>query len=75
MSNANTVNQLSIRHKLVQTKSGYKMVRSDSNSLVQVNAVYSEAGLPDGVQRVRTVAGDVFAARRDGDLFVTVAYV
>ena len=72
---SNTVNQLSIRHKVIQTKAGYKVVRSDSNVLVQVDAVYSEAGLPEGVSRVRCVNGDVWAARRDGDLFVTVQHV
>lgn len=66
---------LIIKHDLQWQGQRPRMVRSSTQRTEQVVAVYSEAGLPEGIHRVRVKSGDVYAARVAGDHMETVAHV
>lgn len=67
--------KLIIKHDLQWQGQRPKMVRRSTPIAEQVVAVYSEAGLPEGIHRVRVRSGDVYAARVAGDHMETVAHV
>jgi len=67
--------KLLIKHDLQWQGQRPRMVRRSSPVTEQVVAVYSEAGLPEGIHRVRVKSGDVYAARVAGDHMETVAHV
>lgn len=69
--------KLLIKHDLQWQWQGQrpKMVRSSTVRDAEIVAVYSEAGLPDGIHRVRVKSGDVYAARVAGNHMETVAHV
>lgn len=66
---------LLIKHDLQWQGQRPKMVRSSTVRDAEIVAVYSEAGLPEGIHRVRVKSGDVYAARVAGSHMETVAHV
>lgn len=75
MSTLNNQTKLLIKHDLQWQGQRPKMVRSSTVRDAEIVAVYSEAGLPDGIHRVRVKSGDVYAARVAGSHMETVAHV
>lgn len=67
--------KLLIKHDLQWQGQRPKMVRTTAQRDAEIVAVYSEAGLPEGIHRVRVKSGDVYAARVAGDHMETVAHV
>ena len=67
--------KLIIKHDLQWQGQRPRMVRSNTQRTDSIVAVYSEAGLPEGIHRVRVKSGDVYAARVAGDHMETVAHV
>lgn len=75
MSNQSNQPKLLIKHDLQWQGQRPKMVRTSTVRDAEIVAVYSEAGLPEGIHRVRVKSGDVYAARVAGDHMETVAHV
>jgi hypothetical protein len=67
--------KLLIKHDLQWQGQRPRMVRTTTQRTDMIVAVYSEAGLPEGIHRVRVRSGDVYAARVAGDHMETVAHV
>lgn len=75
MSNQSNQPKLLIKHGLQWQGQRPKMVRTNTQRTDVIVAVYSEAGLPEGIHRVRVKSGDVYAARVAGNHMETVAHV
>lgn len=74
MSALNNQLKLLIKHDLQWQGQRPKMVRTNTTREAEIVAVYSEAGLPEGIHRVRVRSGDVYAARVAGDHMETIAH-